>query len=377
MSRWLVDADTLGELRAAQRLEPTAAQHAEYAALLAAYGNGGAPRGFSVAGDTAQINVSGLLVQRPSLVALIMGLGFTCYSDITNALAAAAADPAIKRVSMAVNSPGGEVGGLFDCLAALESFGKPIDVTAGQACSAAFALAAAAGPITATNAAAMFGSVGIAASFTIDDGVVDVTSSAAPNKRPDVQTDEGRAVVRAELDALHQLFADSIARGRGTTVATVNRDFGKGGTLLAKQARDAGMIDGIAAQPRARRASTSTGSSAAAPGSQLERAQAMLAELEQQPSAGPQQKAAARLAASLGDASTRGSNEGQAAFAARVLAPHAPPAPQPMTLGQKVLAILRERNSTATKPTPQAASSGLQNLFSGGLIRPEAPIKGK
>ena len=71
-----------------------------------------------------------------------------------------------------------------------------------------------------------------------------IASSAAPNKRPDVSTPAGQAVVRAELDDLHALFAERIAKGRSHatgktyTVAQINSDFGAGGMPWSNFAED-------------------------------------------------------------------------------------------------------------------------------------------
>jgi ClpP class serine protease len=145
-----------------------------------------------------------------------------------------------------IDSPGGTVKGLFDTLAAIESHPKPISVHASFACSAAYALAAAAGPIRASNEASEFGSIGVAVSILHFDDVIDITSTEAPNKRPDPTTDEGRAVIRKHLDAIHELFVGAIARGRGTNADRVNKEFGRGAVVLAREAKRRGMIDSIA-----------------------------------------------------------------------------------------------------------------------------------
>jgi ClpP class serine protease len=91
------------------------------------------------------------------------------------------------------------------------------------------------------------GSVGIVATLEVRDDEVSVTSTNAPNKRPDPTTAAGQAVIREELDAMHEIFAEAIATGRGTTIEKVNADFGQGATLLATTAESRGMIDSIAA----------------------------------------------------------------------------------------------------------------------------------
>lgn len=198
------------------------------------------------AGSVAEIRIEGVLVKEPSLLMWLFGMEQTAYRDIVAALAQASSDPAIKSVVLRVNSPGGTVSGLFDTLAAVQSFDKPLSVQAEQACSAAYAIAAAAGKITATSVAANIGSIGVAASFFVDEDVVELTSTEAPDKRPDVTTPEGKAVVVKYLDAIHALFADAIATGRGITVAQVNEDYGRGATVLAADAKKRGMIDAIA-----------------------------------------------------------------------------------------------------------------------------------
>lgn len=205
--------------------------------------------GYTVVGNTAQICIEGVLSEEPDFWAWIFGIPQTCYEDIRDGLALAASDPNVTNVILSVSSPGGYVDGLFETLAAFEAFAKPISVVASQACSAAYALAAMAGPIQAAGPASAFGSVGVAMTFYVDPEQVDITSTEAPNKRPDVTTPEGKAVVQGELDAYHELFVDAIARGRSSatgqkyTVDQVNADFGRGGVLLTEAAKSAGMID--------------------------------------------------------------------------------------------------------------------------------------
>lgn len=214
------------------------------------------PENYAVVGNVAQINVCGVLAEEEDFWAWLLGIDQTTYGDIRDAFALAAANPQVAKVVLCVDSPGGYVDGLFETLAAVEAFGKPITVDAGQACSAAYALAAMAGPIYPRGPASVFGSVGVACTYYVDPQQVDITSTAAPNKRPDVTTEAGKAVVRAELDALHELFAEAITRGRknatgkNITVAQVNADFGRGGCLLTDDAFAAGMIDKKSKTPK-------------------------------------------------------------------------------------------------------------------------------
>ncbi len=254
---WLIAEGTAREMQV--RLEagigPTDARAEEFAAEnaaeAAAVAQDGRPRILTVAGDVAEIAVDGILTNKRDFFAWLFDLGNTTYSDIRASLAIADADPAVKRILFNVHSPGGQVDGLFDTLAAIQDTKKPKSVRTGYAASAAYGIAATAGRITATNAAVEVGSIGVAQSFFVSEDVVDITSTKAPKKRPDVTTEQGKADVREVLDALHDLFAEAIASGRGTTVADVDANFGQGAVLVAGDAKKRGMIDTIERSLRA------------------------------------------------------------------------------------------------------------------------------
>lgn len=220
---------------------PTAAQVEAMAV------RGGGELQLTVKNGHVTIPVEGVLTNRPDFFAMIFGGGNTTYPSLIAALAKAQSDPDVKSASLQIDSPGGQLDGLFDALAAIEAFSKPLTADVrGTAASAAYALAAKTDKIVARNIASRVGSIGIAVEMRVDPDRYAITSTAAPKKRPDVKTAEGQAVVREELDAYHEIFADAIASGRGTTVAKVNADFGQGATLLAGEALKRGMIDQIA-----------------------------------------------------------------------------------------------------------------------------------
>lgn len=196
--------------------------------------------------DVMNIYVQGVLTKRPDLfMSMIFGAN-TSYEGIISALDYAQKDPAIKSVAMYVDSPGGNVDGLFDVLGALQSFNKPIAVKAANAQSAAYAIASVAGPIEATGRGASFGSIGTAASFQIEQDVITLTNTDSPAKRPDPTTEEGKKVIVQYLDAVNSLFVEGIASGRKTSVDNITKNFGRGASFLADEAQRRGMIDTIA-----------------------------------------------------------------------------------------------------------------------------------
>ncbi len=229
---------------------PTAQQQFDYEARLNSASDHDCPGILTIAGNNAEIEIRGAITNRPSLMAFMFGGGNTTYSDIISAIAIAEQDPEVDNITLAIDSPGGTIAGLFDALAAIENATKPTKaVVSNMGASAAFAIASKADRIIATNRATMLGSVGIVVRGFVEEGDITITSTDAPKKAPDLSTEEGRAIVREELDALHEIFVEAIASGRGTTVEKVNADFGQGATLLAEEALKRGMIDGIVGNP--------------------------------------------------------------------------------------------------------------------------------
>jgi ClpP class serine protease len=210
-----------------------------------------APRNLKLAGSVAQIDISGVLTKKPDFLAYFFGGGNTTYSAIQGALAYADASPDVKQIVLSVDSPGGQVDGLFETIAALQAVAsrKPVTVQSSLAASAAYAIVSVAGKIEASSPSSTFGSIGVVSTYVIDEDTVDITSTQAPNKRPDPTTEKGQAVIRAYLDELHDLFVDAIADGRGVTAKVVNAEFGGGAVFTAAEAKRRGMVDSIKRSP--------------------------------------------------------------------------------------------------------------------------------
>lgn len=248
---WLLSQAVRQAIEHAQKsgVMPTAEQQIEYEARHAP-ASADSSRVLSSAGGTATIAISGVITKAPSFFASLFGGGNVTYPEIISALAQAEGDDDIKEVVLAVDSPGGQVDGLFEAIDAIQAFSKPIrSVVHNQASSAAYAIASQTDTIQAANRATRVGSIGIVASFYADPNEVDITSTNAPKKRPDVATAEGRAQITEELDALHEIFVEAIATGRDTTDKKINAEFGQGATVLAGEALKRGMIDSIASVP--------------------------------------------------------------------------------------------------------------------------------
>lgn len=193
----------------------------------------------------AVIPVTGILKDSADIYDLLFG-GATLYSDIIEAIEKANDDESVERIELHIDSPGGTVAGVEDAAIAIAISDKPVTaIVGGMCCSAAYWLASQADEIVATSSTSLVGSVGVAQDYYIFDDEVSIASTNAPAKRPDVKTDEGKALVRRELDAIHDVFVSYVAEGRGTSPNNVNAAYGQGGVLIAKDALQIGMIDRI------------------------------------------------------------------------------------------------------------------------------------
>ena len=197
-------------------------------------------------GGTARILIEGVLTKQPDFFFDIFGPGSAVYGDIVRAIEAADADDSVDLIVLEIDSRGGEVAGFFETGAAIANTTTPTEAQITDlAASGAFGLASQADSTTVNNSMALVGSIGVATSVFVSENRIQIASTAAPKKRPDASTEEGVAIIREELDAIHAEFAGIIARGRGVSVETVNADFGQGGMLIAADALRASMIDGI------------------------------------------------------------------------------------------------------------------------------------
>lgn len=201
-------------------------------------------------GATAVIPVVGTIFPRASMVGA--STGGTALSTIMHDMRVAWASDDVERVVMLVDSPGGVVSGLGEAAEALRAAPKPITAfVTGMGASAAYWLASQAGEIV-LDRSARVGSIGVVASMSRQEGpdsngrrAYEVVSSGAPMKRPDPATEEGRAAIQEELDAIEAVFVADVAAGRGVSAARVRADFGQGAMKTAAAAIEAGMANRI------------------------------------------------------------------------------------------------------------------------------------
>ena len=70
-------------------------------------------------------------------------------------------------------------------------------------------------------------------------------SSQSPNKRPNIQTEAGRAKIQAHVDALADVFITKDAQNRNISPEDVVQNFGGGDVFIGQEAVRKGLTDGL------------------------------------------------------------------------------------------------------------------------------------
>jgi ClpP class serine protease len=211
-------------------------------------------RGAEMRGNVAVMSVFGpLMKQSGGLLATMLGL--SSYEAIAKDFTTAVEDPSVKAILFNFDSPGGEAAGVSELakMIAAARGSKPLYAyVSGDACSAAYWLASAADRIVCSETANL-GSIGCR-TVVVDDSqatasagvrIVSIVSSQSPFKTTDADDEEDMARVQTRIDAMAQVFIDSVAANRGVTSAEVMQRYGQGDQLVGRSAVEAGMADEI------------------------------------------------------------------------------------------------------------------------------------
>jgi capsid assembly protease len=192
----------------------------------------------------AIVPVTGPIFRRANMFCQCSGA--TSVEVLGRDLRTAAANPDVKAILLEIDSPGGEANSIEELAGVIAELRekKPIHAyVGGLGASAAYWIASAAETITAGRTA-LLGSIGVVMGWRrSEEDEVTFVSSNAPNKRPDVDTEAGRAEVQRIVDELEDVFIGAVARNRGVARAVVLQDFGRGGLVMGPKAVRAGMAD--------------------------------------------------------------------------------------------------------------------------------------
>jgi signal peptide peptidase SppA len=181
----------------------------------------------------AVVSVIGTLVARSGYLDAASGL--LAYGEIGDAIATAMDEPSVRGVILDVDSPGGEVGGLFDLVERIGTIkahsSKPLWAVANEsALSAAYALASTADRLYVTQTGEV-GSVGVVA-VHVDESAADAkagfawTFLFAGESKVDGNAHEplsarARVTIQADVDNLYAQLCGLVAANRGLTSETV------------------------------------------------------------------------------------------------------------------------------------------------------------
>jgi len=199
----------------------------------------------------AVIPVTGPLFRYANLFTMISGA--TSYEILAQDFMAALESPDITGIILDIDSPGGEVNGcaelanmIFDARGR-----KPIIAYAsGDAASGAYWIASAADEVVASETSGL-GSIGVVGVYRKPKEekngpqTIEIVSSQSPHKRLDPETDTGRAKLQVRIDAMAEVFVNTLARNRGIDPPQVIERFGGGDILIGAHAVNAGLADRI------------------------------------------------------------------------------------------------------------------------------------
>lgn len=201
----------------------------------------------SIRDGVAVIKVSGPLFRYANLMTRICGA--TSYELFAQDFNKAIQQSEIKAILLDVDSPGGEVNGcseISDLIYKARGQKPIIAYASGACCSGAYWIASACDKIFAADTA-ILGSIGVVSIFEKDDEdkTIEIVSSQSPNKRPDINTEAGRAKIQARVDELADVFISKVARNRGITAEEVIKNFGAGDVSVGQNAVRNGLADGV------------------------------------------------------------------------------------------------------------------------------------
>jgi ClpP class serine protease len=195
----------------------------------------------------AILNATGPMFKRANMMTALSGA--TSY-DVLRRDLQAAADAGVSSLLMNVDSPGGEASGVNELAQAVYEMRDQMRIVAyvgGVGASAGYWLASAAQEII-VDPTAMLGSIGVQVAFSepgpkAGEKRFRFVSSQSPHKNADADTEAGAKGIQRTIDAMAQVFVDTVARNRGVTVSTVLGEFGKGGIFVGQNAVNAGLAD--------------------------------------------------------------------------------------------------------------------------------------
>ncbi|WCR59627.1 MAG: Putative signal peptide peptidase SppA [Wolbachia endosymbiont of Ctenocephalides felis wCfeF] len=205
------------------------------------------PKGIAI------IRIYGVLTKKTEAFDHILDM--TSYENIHEEIESALEDKSIETILLDIDSPGGEVNGVFDLADFIYSArGKKriIAIANDDAYSAAYAIASSAEKIFLTRTSGV-GSIGVIAShidqsrFDEKQGIKYTTIFAGSRKNDlnphEPMTSESLESLQKEVDRLYEMFVQLIARNRNLSIEAIKST--EAGLYFGEKAVEIDLADGV------------------------------------------------------------------------------------------------------------------------------------
>lgn len=204
-------------------------------------------------GGVAVLAIEGVIAPKANLFTRVSGGAST--QMLTKQVESAIADPRVRAMVLAIDSPGGSTFGTPELAAAVRELSaiKPIvAVSEATMASAAYWFGSAASAVYISGPTVQVGSIGVVATHNYSpratgSQVTEITAGRYKRIASDTAplTEEGKAYLQAQVDHLYSVFVDAVASHRGVTTDAVIERMADGRVFIGQQAIDAGLVDGV------------------------------------------------------------------------------------------------------------------------------------
>ncbi|WP_253302151.1 S49 family peptidase [Wolbachia endosymbiont of Psylliodes chrysocephala] len=204
-------------------------------------------------GGIKVIPIHGILTKKSEAFDDILGM--TSYEKIREEIEEALIDEEVETIILDIDSPGGEVNGLFDLsdfIYEARALKKIIAIANDDAYSAAYAIASSAEKVFVSRTSGV-GSIGVIASHIDQSGFdekqgIKYTAVFAGNRKNDLNphepiTSESVESLQEEVDRLYEMFVQLIARNRNLSTEKIKST--EAGLYFGEKAIEIGLADGI------------------------------------------------------------------------------------------------------------------------------------
>ncbi|WP_341808566.1 S49 family peptidase [Wolbachia endosymbiont (group E) of Neria commutata] len=201
----------------------------------------------------AIVPIYGILTKNPGTFDDILGM--TSYERIRFQIEEALGNDKVETILLDIDSPGGEVNGIFDLADFIyesRSKKKIVAIANDDAYSAAYAIASSAEKVFVSRTSGV-GSIGVIASHIDQSGFdekqgIKYTTIFAGSRKNDLNphepiTSEGLASLKGEIDRLYGMFVQLIARNRNLSIEAIKST--EAGLYFGQKAIETGLADEI------------------------------------------------------------------------------------------------------------------------------------